>query len=172
MFKSTKKFGPISTCHRNWHAACNVNRDSVHCSYIHGYSRYIELTFSGDYDDCQWVVDFGDLKDVKKWLETNWDHAVLVASDDPELETLQELDSKGLIKLTVIDVNNNLEWGPGMEGSCKHVYDSIMPIITEKTNGRAWISKVQIWEHENNSAIYEPESNKSNKRKIQLSGDF
>lgn len=170
MFKSTKKMGPISTCHRNWHAALNEKRDSRHCSYIHGYGRYIEFTFSGTYDACQWIVDFGNLKDVKKWLEEQWDHAVLVSSDDPEMETLEELHNKNLIKLTVIDVDNGLEWGPGMEGSCKHVYDSVSPIIFDKTNGRAWISKIQIWEHENNSAIYEPEQ--PFKNKIKLSGDF
>lgn len=155
MFTSTKKFGPISTCHRNWHAANNPNRDSRHCSYIHGYSRYIKFWFKGNYDTCQWVVDFGNLKDVKKLLEEWWDHAVLIASDDPEIEILKELNDRELIKLTIIDVNNGLEWGPGIEGSCKHVFDNIMPIIFEKTCGQAWIEKIEIWEHENNSAIYE-----------------
>lgn len=156
MFKSTKKFGPISTCHRNWHAANNPNRNSQHCSFIHGYSRYIKFWFAGEIDNCQWVVDFGNLKDVKQKIEEWWDHAVLIASDDPEIETLKELDKNKLIKLTVIDVENGLNWGPGIEGSCKHIFDNITPIIFEKTLGKAWIEKIEIWEHENNSAIFEP----------------
>lgn len=50
MFKSTKRFGPITTNHRNWHAAFNANRNSQKCSFIHGYSRYCEIVFVGDYD--------------------------------------------------------------------------------------------------------------------------
>ena len=154
MFISTKKFGPISTCHRNWKAAENKNRDSRKCSYIHGYSRHIEILFIGETDEHQWVMDFGDLKDVKSLVEGLWDHAVLVSSNDPEIETLKELDSNGLIKLTIVDVDNGLNWGPGIEGSCKQLFDMITDIVKEKTEYRVGIKSVRIWEHENNSAIY------------------
>jgi 6-pyruvoyltetrahydropterin/6-carboxytetrahydropterin synthase len=153
-FQSTKRFGPISTCHRNWQAAHNTNRDSKKCSLIHGYSRYLKLTFEGELDNCSWVMDFGNLRDVKDWLDNNWDHKVLVSSDDPELETLRELEEKGILYLTVI--KNENDCGPGIEGSCKHVFENIQPIISEKTRGRVHISKVEIWEHENNSSIFTP----------------
>lgn len=157
MFKSTKKIGPISTNHRNWHALENENRDSRHCGLIHGYSRVIEFVFVGKTDVCQWVVDFGNLKDVKKWLEERWDHRTLIASDDPQLDKIEEMDKLGLIDLTVVDVDNGLNWGPGMEGSCKWVFDEISKIVKEKNFGFAAIESVQIWEHENNSAIYRAE---------------
>ena len=152
MFKSTKKLGPISTGHRNWMAESNLNRDSQKCAWCHGYSRYIEFTFDGDLDEKQWVYDFGDLKFVKNWLEENWDHKTLIASNDPKLEKLKEMESENLIKLTIVDITQG--WGPGIEGSCKWVYDVINPIIREKTSGRVSISKIQVWEHEHNSAIY------------------
>ena len=38
-YYSTKKFGPITTGHRQW-------KDSGHCKYIHGYARYVEITFA------------------------------------------------------------------------------------------------------------------------------
>ena len=62
MFTSSKRFGPISTGHRQWRA-------QNHCSFVHGYGRFVEITF-GCYqrDERGWVVDFGDLRDVKKWL--------------------------------------------------------------------------------------------------------
>ena len=154
MYKSTKKIGPISTNHRNWHALYNENRDSRHCSLIHGYSRIVEFVFVGKTDACQWVVDFGNLKDVKKWLEERWDHKTLIASDDPQLDKIVEMDHAGIIDLTTVDVDNGLGWGPGMEGSCKWVFDEVGKIIREKTDGLAAIESVQIWEHENNSAIY------------------
>lgn len=157
MFKSTKRIGPISTNHRNWHALTNVNRDSRHCGLIHGYSRIVEFVFVGQTDACQWVVDFGNLKDVKKWLEERWDHKTLVASDDPQLDKIKEMDEAGIIDLTVVDVDNGLHWGPGMEGSCKWVFDEVGKIVKDKTFGLAAIETVQIWEHENNSAIYRGE---------------
>ena len=46
------------------------------------------------------------------------------------------------------------EYGPGIEDSCKYVYDNINPMIQEKTNGRVWIEKVRVYEHENNWSEY------------------
>ena len=63
-FKSSKRIGPISTGHRQW-------KDDGHCSFVHGYGRYVEFTFAcNERDDKGWVMDFGDLKDVKKELST------------------------------------------------------------------------------------------------------
>lgn len=154
MYHSTKKFGPISTGHRNWHAACNSSRDSEKCSYIHGYGRYIQFTFSGQLDEKGWVYDFGGTKFIKEFLEKNWDHKTLIASDDPELDTLKELHNKKIIDLNILDVSKG--WTPAIEGSCKFVFDKIQPEITKKTEGRIKISKIEIWEHENNSAIFIP----------------
>lgn len=154
MYYSTKKFGPITTTHRNWHAATNSNRESVKCSHIHGYSRYAELTFSAkEFDECGWVMDFGDCKDIKNTLESYWDHKVLVNSDDPKLDKLMEMEREGLLCLSVMDVTK--DHGAGIEGSCKWLYDVANEIVRAKTNGRVSVKKVQIWEHEFNSAIYE-----------------
>lgn len=157
MYKSTKKFGPISTSHRNWKAEFNPNRDSRKCALCHGYSRYLQLTFDGDLDERAWVYDFGDLRFVKQWLDENWDHRTLISANDPKLDKLREMQECGLIALTVIPDQD--DWGPGIEGSCKWVYDQINPVIQEKTQGRVSISKVEIWEHENNSAVYIPSDN-------------
>ena len=144
-FQSTKKLGPISVGHRQW-------RDDGHCAWVHGYGRYIQFTFEGDLDDRQWVMDFGDLKDIKQWLEEQWDHRVMIASDDPQLDKLKEMHDLNIMNINVMDVEKG--WGPGIEASCKFVYDHVQPIITEKTNGRVKIAKVEIWEHERNSAVY------------------
>jgi len=144
-FQSTKKLGPISVGHRQW-------RDDGHCAWVHGYGRYIQFTFEGDLDERQWVMDFGDLKDIKQWLEEQWDHRVMIASDDPQLDKLKEMHDLNIMNINVMDVEKG--WGPGIEASCKFVYDHVQPIITEKTNGRVKIAKVEIWEHERNSAVY------------------
>ena len=147
MYFSTKRLGPISTGHRQW-------RDPGHCAYVHGYGRYIQFVFAcTTLDDKMWVVDFGGLKDIRRWLEDQWDHRLLVASDDPLLEEFEELHSKGGINLNILDVT--MGWGPGIEGSCKFVYDHVDPIIREQSDNRCWIKRIEIWAHEHNSAIYE-----------------
>ena len=143
-FKSTKRFGPITTGHRQW-------KDEGHCSYVHGYGRYIRLTFeASELDESGWVMDFGDLKDVKKWIESEWDHRVLIAADDPLLSDLQELESKGGIYLNILDDG----YYPGIEESCRYLYDKLNPMVKEKTNNRVEITRVEAWEHENNHAEY------------------
>lgn len=154
-FQSTKRFGPISTGHRNWHAVNNVNRNSDACSKFHGYGRYVQFTFIGEVDDKSWIVDFGSLSFIKQWLETNWDHKLLLSSDDPLLEKFRELETLNAVDIVTLDVTQG--WNPSIEGSCKWVYDSINPEIVKMTDGRAQISKVEIWEHEFNTAVYIPD---------------
>ena len=146
LFYSTKRIGPISTGHRQW-------RDEGHCRWAHGYGRYVKLTFAcKTLDDKMWCMDFGDLKWVKKWLEDQWDHRMLIASDDPLLNEWERLHSLDGINLNVMDVTKG--WGPGIEGSCKFVFDNINPKILELTNNRVWIDNIEIFEHEFNSALY------------------
>lgn len=147
-FTSTKKFGPISTGHRQW-------KDDGHCAWLHGYGRYVQLTFAGEPDDRTWVVDFGDLKDVKALIEDCWDHKFLISSNDPQLERIRALEEFNIIRVSVMDVTKG--HSPSIEGSAKWVYDTVAPMIVEKTAGRAWLAKVEIWEHANNTATYTPD---------------
>jgi len=143
-FKSSKRIGPISTGHRQW-------KDDGHCSFIHGYGRYVEFTFAcNERDEKGWVMDFGNLKDIKKWLEDQWDHRLLIAHDDPLVGLFEGLHKVGGVNLNVMPEG----YGPGIEDSCKWVYDNVNPMITEKTNNRVWIEKVRVYEHENNWAEY------------------
>ena len=96
------------------------------------------------------MYDFGNLKWFKKWLEEQWDHKVLVAHDDPALLRLRELEKEDIVKLNVIPEG----YGPGIEDSCKYVFDYANPEIINQTQGRVWIERVRIWEHENNYAEY------------------
>lgn len=146
-FYSTKRFGPISTGHRQW-------RDNSHCSYAHGYGRTVKIIFGAyELDERGWVVNFsrsGPLKGVKEWLEGQWDHRLLLAHDDPRVPDFKEAHEKGMVDVNVLPE----EYGPGIELSCKMVYDYVDTQVREHTNGRCWVESVEIWEHENNSAIY------------------
>ena len=95
------------------------------------------------------MVDFGGLKEVKKWLEHVFDHTFLVAADDPELETFKDLDKRGVIMLRVLP-------NPGMEGTALYVYEEATKILESLYGKRAWITRVEVRENEKNSAIYLP----------------
>ena len=97
-FKSSKKIGPISTGHRQW-------KDDGHCSFVHGYGRYVEFTFAcEERDERDWVMDFGDLRDVKKWLEEQWDHRLLLAHDDPFIGLFEGLHKVGVANINIINM--------------------------------------------------------------------
>ena len=146
-YTSSKRIGPITTGHRQW-------KDNGHCSYAHGYGRYVEFTFGCDErDEKGWVFDFGGLKEVKKWLEDQWDHRLLLAHDDPLLNDFLALDKKGGVYVNVLPE----PYGPGIEDSCKYVFDNVNVMVMNTTDDRAWIENVRIYEHENNWADYRPE---------------
>lgn len=97
-----------------------------------------------------WVVDFGGLKDLKSWLDTMFDHTFLASADDPYMDLFKDMDQKGIIQLRVLT-------NVGMEGTAEWVFNESNKLIREKTNNRAWVSKVEVRENEKNSAIYVPQ---------------
>jgi 6-pyruvoyltetrahydropterin/6-carboxytetrahydropterin synthase len=142
-FKSTKRFTGFPCTHRQWKA------DS-HCRFVHGYSREFYFEFAAnDLTEEGWVVDFGGLKELKTWLESQFDHTFLVAQNDPELESFKELDKKGVIQLRILP-------NPGMEGTAEYVYHVASKILAKLYGDRTWITKVEVSENDKNSAIYIP----------------
>ena len=120
-----------------------------HCNLIHGYALQFEFTFGGnELDDRNWIVDFGGLKPLKNWLAEMFDHTYLVATNDPELETFKMLDEKGLIDLRMVG-------GTGCELFAEMAFDKADEIVKELTDGRCWVQRVTVREHEANSATVE-----------------
>jgi len=142
-YLSTKVIPMGSTAFRQWRA------DS-HCKFIHGYRLQCKLWFSADaLDDRNWVFDFGDCKDIKAALEDQFDHTTCVAADDPELHSFQHLADRGLIQLRI------MQDGVGIERTAEWVFNKANEIVEAKTQGKVKVTKVEVWEHEGNSAIYE-----------------
>jgi len=140
---STKIIPMGSTAFRQWRA------DS-HCKLIHGYRLQCKLWFTADHlDDKNWIYDFGGCKKIKKLLEEQYDHTTVVAADDPELDTFKLMSEKGMIDLRIA------EKGVGIERTAEWVYETTNKFVTEQTNNRVRVIKVEVWEHEGNSAIYE-----------------
>ena len=150
MFKSRKKFDGFSTCFRQWRA------NTTHCQYLHGYDVEFEVTFEGELDHRNWVWDFGGMKRTKnliegrqpkEWMEHMFDHTVVVAEDDPELDNFRDMHDRGVIQLRVIEA-------VGAEKFAEYLYHTLNDFVQLETEGRVKVVKVKFMENHKNSAIY------------------
>src|SRR5690606_36669116 len=127
-YTSTKKFSGFPCTHRQWRA-------ESHCKFVHGYSREFYFEFAcNELTKEQWVMDFGGLKEVQKWLEYMFDHTLLVSNDDPYLETFRKLDEEGVIQMRILP-------NAGMDGTAKYVYDHVSKMVQDLTDKRVWVTK-------------------------------
>lgn len=158
-YQSTKTYGNdrgLSCCFRQWRSTHS------HCSLLHGYSIGIKLIFESDVlDERNWVMDFGGLDRFKKWAEYMFDHTLLVAEDDPQLEFFKQmLDIKGgYNNLGIVDLR--IVPAVGCEKFAELAYEKMAAILEElKSTPGAVINKnvrlrsVEVFEHNANSAIY------------------
>jgi len=150
MYKSRKKFDGFSTCFRQWKA------NTTHCQYLHGYDVEFEVTFEGDLDHRNWVWDFGGMKRAKnlidgmqpkEWMEHMFDHTVVVAEDDPELDNFRDMADRGVIQLRVVEA-------VGAEKFAEFLYHKLNDFVQTETDGRVKVIKVRFMENHKNSAIY------------------
>lgn len=143
-FFSTKTYSHdvgFSCTFRQWRA-------ESHCRYLHGYALKFKFTFAAsELDHCGWVVDFGGLKNLKGWLEEWFDHRTLVASDDPQISRMRELDFLGIITMREVPAT-------GCEAFSKMVYDYTEQWLIDAGFGpRCELVSVEVAEHGGNSAI-------------------
>jgi 6-pyruvoyltetrahydropterin/6-carboxytetrahydropterin synthase len=116
---------------------------------LHGYSLAFTFTFGcNELDNKNWAVDFGGLKPLKAWLEDSFDHKVAVDKADPHMDTLKDLEAKGLAELRIFD-------GVGAEKFAEHAFNFADKLIREATDNRCYCVKAECAEHGANSAIYE-----------------
>ena len=140
-FTSNKVINLGSAAFRQWRSTHS------HCQYIHGYNLSADITFEAkELDERNWVMDFGGLKDLKKTLEHTFDHKLVVASDDPQLNLFKQLDAAKVAELVVLDS------GVGCERFAEFVLKTADTYVDEATNGRVRVQSVRINEHDSNFA--------------------
>jgi 6-pyruvoyltetrahydropterin/6-carboxytetrahydropterin synthase len=140
-YQSTKILDLGSCAFRQWRA------DHSHCQYIHGYKLQAKFWFNcTELDNKNWVVDFGGLKGLKDIIEEQFDHTFCVSQDDPCLKDFKDLATKGACKLRIMD-------GVGIEKTAEWCFINANKFIRSHTKGRCWVSRVEVWEHDRNSAI-------------------
>lgn len=149
-FRSKKRYEGFSTVFRQWKA------DDTHCSKLHGYDVYFDVTFQGDLDHRNWVADFGILKraktkigsmNPKEWMDYMFDHTTIIAEDDPLLPYFKAMNEIELIQLRIIPAT-------GAEKFAEYIYNKVSEFIKIETEGRARVVNVEFREHAKNSAIY------------------
>lgn len=102
-----------------------------------------------------WVMDFGAMKEFKKWAEEMFDHTTLIAKDDPSLSEFKRLHDLDLIQLRIVDA-------VGCEKFAELCFLKMENLLNEKMcqlsnrpiNKTARILSVEVCEHDGNSAIY------------------
>lgn len=145
MYISTKTFDNFSVALRQWRA------QHSHCQLLHGYAFKIKVWFSSEsLDDMNWVVDFGGFKHMglRQWLDDLLDHTTLIEKDDPYLEIFKELEGMKLLKLNIMDKM-------GCESLAKLIFDKFNDTLSKQDAGRSRVIKVEVFENDKNSAIYE-----------------
>ena len=153
-YQSTKLFDGFSTVFRQWAA------EGTHCRFLHGYDIEFRLTFEGELDHRNWVWDFGGMKrakgtidgmNPKAWMDYMFDHTMIIAPNDPEIDNFRDMDARGVVQLRV------LNGSVGAERFAQFIYEKINPFLLEETNGRVKLAQVEFFENKRNSAIYIPE---------------
>ena len=150
MFKSTKLFDGFSCCFRQWKA------ETTHCRFLHGYGISFRVTFEGELDHRNWVWDFGGMKRAKtkidgmspkEWMDYMFDHTIIVAEDDPYINTLSQLDNANIAQVRIVPAT-------GAEKFAEFIYNKLSEFVYEETQGRVRIAQVEFMEHGKNTAIY------------------
>ena len=109
-----------------------------------------------DLDHRNWVWDFGgmkraktliDFKQPKEWMDFMFDHTVIVAEDDPELDYFKAMDKAEIIQLRIIEAT-------GAEKFAEFIFNKLNEFVHKETHGRVRIAQVEFMEHGKNTAIY------------------
>jgi 6-pyruvoyltetrahydropterin/6-carboxytetrahydropterin synthase len=141
---STKEYSHVAPlAYRQWRA------DS-HCNLIHGYALSFKFEFECDELDVRnWAMDYGGLRPLKDFLEEHFDHALLLAQDDPYYDDIKHLGTLGIAKITEVEKT-------GCEGLADYLYEYIntifLPNYGAEEAKRLWCSSVEVRETPSNMA--------------------
>lgn len=135
--------------------AFRQHKATTHCRFLHGYALKVALTFEATrLDERNWVLDFGSLKPVKKYLEDNFDHKTIIAADDPLLLVFRKLESLGGCDLLVTE-------NMGIEAFARMIWGAVQHWISTDpdVDMRVKLVRVEVSEHDGNLAYIREANN-------------
>lgn len=143
-----KKFSNLPFAHRQ-------PNHSGHCALIHGHNWDFEFEFQAKGLDANgFVIDFGDLKWLRAWLEAQFDHTLVLNTDDPFLRYLldaTDTDGDRPSLANIVTVPNC-----GAEGLAKYVFEQVNDMLRRLTLDRVSLRRVTVFEDLKNSATFHP----------------
>jgi 6-pyruvoyltetrahydropterin/6-carboxytetrahydropterin synthase len=150
-FQATKLFDGYSACFRQWKA------EGTHCRFLHGYAVSFRVWFEGELDERNWVWDFGGMKrakgtidgmNPKAWMDYMFDHTMIIAEDDPFIESFRLMGQAGAAQVRILPA-------VGAEKFAEYIYNKLQAFVSEETGGRVSVVRVEFLENGRNTAIYE-----------------
>ena len=118
------------------------------CKFVHGHTWQGKVTVAAEEfprDDLDMSLDFGDLKDVMRFM----DHKMLVTEQDATFMNSEFFEPEGVVMLK--------GKGPSVDNVAYYVYDGVVALIRKQYPGRnvRYTIEVLIQETENNIFIVE-----------------
>ncbi|MDR1281212.1 MAG: 6-carboxytetrahydropterin synthase [Opitutaceae bacterium] len=140
------------TCRKTWTDIPFAHRQhghDGHCAWIHGHNWSITLTFGCHRaDENGFVIDFGKLRFIKRWIDRHLDHACVFNADDPLREQIVAACPDAW-KIYVVP-------GCSCEGLARHFYEVLGALVDKETGGRAFLVAVEVAEDSKNIATFTP----------------
>ena len=124
--------------------------------YFHGYGISFKIYFEGELDERNWVWDFGGMKRAKGTIDGMspkdyfnyiFDHTMIIAEDDPFIESLKLMDTAGAAQIRILPA-------VGAEKFAEFIFNKVNQFVQEETEGRVRVIKVKFMEHDKNAAYY------------------
>jgi len=123
-----------------------------HCAFVHGHNWSIAVTFAcHEPDENGFVIDFGKLKFLKRWIDEHLDHACTFNAEDP-------------LRGDIVKVGGAAVWKPyvvencSCEGMAQHLFNVFNDLVGKASNNRVFIVHVEVVEDSKNSGAYSASS--------------
>lgn len=118
------------------------------CRYLHGHRYVAEVSVSTDeLNRLGMVIDFGDVKDVvKSWIDSHWDHNLLLNTEDPLWEVLNSPEA--LHNLNGGKIPYRIEQNPTAEVMAEELLWQTQTLI-QNVNAELLVTKVRLFETPN-----------------------
>ena len=84
----------------------------------------------------------------KAWMDYMFDHTMIIAEDDPFLESFKLMGQAGAAQVRILPA-------VGAEKFAEYIYNKLQAFVSEETAGRVNVVRVEFLENGRNTAIYE-----------------
>jgi 6-pyruvoyltetrahydropterin/6-carboxytetrahydropterin synthase len=84
----------------------------------------------------------------KAWMDYMFDHTMIIAEDDPFIESFRLMGQAGAAQVRILPA-------VGAEKFAEYIYNKLQAFVSEETGGRVSVVRVEFLENGRNTAIYE-----------------